>query len=247
MRLDANVALEARPLERIEGLRLAYAGASPQDVLAGVYAEFPGEVALVSSFGADAAVLLHMVSEIDPAFPVLMLETLMLFPETLDYQTQLAELLGLTGVRNLYPRPAELMAEDADGTLHRRDQDACCDLRKVRPLERALARFPVSISGRKRFQAATRAEIDVFEVKDGGLRVNPLAAWSAQDVRDYMIRHDLPLHPLVSRGYPSIGCAPCTTPVAEGEDPRAGRWRGSEKIECGIHFGSDRPHLRAAS
>lgn len=247
MRLDQDVAGRALPLERIEALRLTYGGARPQDVLAGVYAEFPGEVALISSFGADAAVLLHMVSEIDRDFPVLMLDTLMLFQETLDYQTSLCAHLGLTNVRNLRPAPADLAREDPDDTLHRRDTDACCDLRKVRPLDRALARFPVTISGRKRFQAASRAAIEVFEAHDDRLRINPLASWSPQDIRAYMTGHALPLHPLVARGYPSIGCAPCTTPVRPGEDPRAGRWRDSDKIECGIHFSADGRVRRSAA
>jgi phosphoadenosine phosphosulfate reductase len=246
MRLDQDVASHARPLDRIEALRLTYGGARPQDVLAGVYAEFPDQVALVSSFGADAAVLLHMASEIDRDFPVLMLDTLMLFQETLDYQQELAARLGLTNLRNLRPDPADLARVDPGDTLHRRDTDACCDIRKVRPLERALARWPVTILGRKRFQAATRAQVEVFEAHDDRLRINPLAGWSAQDIRDYMTAHGLPAHPLVARGYPSIGCAPCTTPVRPGEDPRAGRWRGTDKLECGIHFGADGRVRRAS-
>ncbi|MBA3326029.1 MAG: phosphoadenylyl-sulfate reductase [Rhodobacteraceae bacterium] len=247
MRLDPYAGLKAQPLEALDGLRLAFAGARPQDLLAGVYAEFPGEVALVSSFGADAAVLLHMVSEMDRDFPVLMLETLMLFPETLAYQRDLAMHLGLRNVRNIYPDAAELMADDPDGTLNRRDPDACCDLRKVRPLDRTLQRWPVTISGRKRFQASTRSTIEVIEAHDDRLRINPLADWSAGEVRAYMTAHALPLHPLVARGYPSIGCAPCTTAVRPGEDDRAGRWRGAEKVECGIHYGADGRILRAAN
>ena len=168
----------ADPLNQLEALRLTYGGARPQDVLAGVYAEFPDEVALVSSFGADAAVLLHMVSEIDRGFPVLMLDTLMLFQETLDYQAELGARLGLTNVQNLQPDADDLEGADPTGTLHQYDTDACCEIRKVMPLDRALARFPVTISGRKRFQAATRAGIEVFEAHHDRLRVNPLAAWT---------------------------------------------------------------------
>jgi phosphoadenosine phosphosulfate reductase len=245
MRLDQDVAYRARPLDRIEALRLTYGGARPQDLLAGVYAEFPGEVALISSFGADAAVLLHMAAQIDRDFPVLMLDTLMLFQETLDYQRELASLLGLTNVQNLLPDPSDLARIDPGDTLHQRDTDACCDIRKMRPLERALTLFPVSISGRKRFQATTRAQVEVFEAHEDRLRISPLAGWSAPDIRNYMTARGLPSHPLVARGYPSIGCAPCTTPVQPGEDPRAGRWRGSDKQECGIHFGADGRVLRA--
>ena len=246
MRLEPVIPRRADPLDRIEALRLTYAGAQAQDVLAGVYAEFPDEMAVVSSFGADAAVLLHMVSEIDKAFPVLMLDTLMLFPETLAYQAELAALLGLTNVQNLTPDPEDVGGADPTGTLHQYDTDACCEIRKVLPLERALVRYPVTISGRKRFQAATRATLEVFERHDDRLRINPLAAWDARDLRDYMTAQALPLHPLVAQGYPSIGCAPCTTPVKPGEDARAGRWRGSEKIECGIHFGADGRIFRVA-
>jgi phosphoadenosine phosphosulfate reductase len=246
MRLDAG-ALRATPLDRIEGLRLTYEDASAEDVLAGVLAEFPGEVALVSSFGAEAAVLLRMVAEIDPATPVLMIDSLMLFEETLEYQRDLSRHLGLTNVQHLHPDVTDLARLDPDDTLHQRDQDACCVVRKVAPLDRALRRWPVTITGRKRFQASTRAELEVFEADGPRLRVNPLANWRSGELRAYMDRHDLPRHPLVAKGYPSIGCAPCTTRVLPGEDERAGRWRGSDKVECGIHFGADGRILRAAS
>jgi phosphoadenosine phosphosulfate reductase len=246
MRLDAG-ALRATPLDRIEGLRLTYEEASAEDVLAGVLAEFPGEVALVSSFGAEAAVLLRMVAEIDPATPVLMIDSLMLFEETLEYQRDLSRHLGLTNVQHLHPDVTDLARLDPDDTLHQRDQDACCVVRKVAPLDRALRRWPVTITGRKRFQASTRAELEVFEADGPRLRVNPLANWRSGELRAYMDRHDLPRHPLVAKGYPSIGCAPCTTRVLPGEDERAGRWRGSDKVECGIHFGADGRILRAAS
>lgn len=246
MRLDAG-ALRAAPLDRVEGLRLTYSEARPEDVLAGVLAEFPGEVALVSSFGAEAAVLLNMVAELDRNLPVLMIDSLMLFRETLDYQRSLSAHLGLTNVQHLHPDATDLARLDPDDTLHRRDPDACCVIRKVAPLDRALRRWPVTISGRKRFQASTRAALEVFEADDARLRVNPLAHWQAADIRAYMEAHDLPRHPLVAKGYPSIGCAPCTTRVLPGEDDRAGRWRGSEKVECGIHFGADGRILRAAN
>ena len=176
-----------------------------------------------------------------------MIDSRMLFEETLEYQRSLAAHLGLTNVQHLRPDAMDLTRLDPDDTLHRRDTDACCVIRKVAPLDRALRRWPVSISGRKRFQAATRAALEVFEADGDRLRVNPLALWSADDLRDYMDARDLPRHPLVARGFRSIGCWPCTTPVAEGEDDRAGRWRGSEKVECGIHFGADGRILRAAS
>jgi phosphoadenosine phosphosulfate reductase len=246
MRLDA-CALEALPLDRVEGLRLALEGATAEAVLEAVLAEFPGEVAMVSSFGAEAAVLLKMVADLDRDLPVLMIDSLLLFEETLAYQRTLSAHLGLRNVQILRPAEVDLQRLDPDGTLHRRDTDACCDIRKVLPLERALRHWPVSITGRKRFQASTRIALDVFEAEGERLKVNPLAHWSSEELRAYMDRHDLPRHPLVAKGFRSIGCWPCTTPVAEGEDDRAGRWRGSEKVECGIHFGADGRILRVAS
>jgi phosphoadenosine phosphosulfate reductase len=209
----------------------------------------PGDVALVSSFGADAAVLLHMVAETDPSVPVLLLETGMLFPETLAYQRELTAFLGLRDVRLVRPEPRDLAAGDPEGRRHGTDPDGCCDLRKTRPLQRALAPFAAWITGRKRFQSGSRAALEAFEHEEGTtrLKINPLARWGAGEVRAYMDRHGLPRHPLVAQGYPSIGCAPCTSRVAEGEDPRAGRWRGRAKEECGIHFDGERWVRAAAS
>ena len=196
-----------------------------------------GQLALVSSFGAESVVLLHLVSVIAPGTPVLFIDTQMLFPETLDYQRELAEKLNLTDMRLIRADRRDTNFEDPDGTLHQFNTDACCALRKTVPLERALRGFDGWITGRKRFQAATRAAIEFFENEDDKrLKVNPLAHWGRDDLEDYMVNNRLPRHPLVAKGYPSIGCAPCTTPVAEGEDPRSGRWRGSNKEECGIHF-----------
>lgn len=192
---------------------------------------------LVSSFGAESVILLHLVSVVNRDLPVLFIDTGMLFPETLAYQQDLTERLHLRAVRTV--RAADL-ADDADGTLHQRDTNACCTLRKTLPLNMALRGFDGWITGRKRFQNGQRAALEFFE-PDGPnrIKVNPLARWAPQDVRDYMEENRLPRHPLVARGYPSIGCAPCTSPVAPGEDPRSGRWRGQAKTECGIHFGAN--------
>ena len=206
-----------------------------------------GPTALVSSFGAESVVLLHMVSLVDRTAPVLFLETGMLFAETLDYQAEVADRLGLTGVRVVRPERTELFAEDPDGVLHRAAPDACCDLRKTRPLDRALAPFGAWITGRKRYQGGARTALPLFEADgDGRIKVNPLATWAAEDTAEYMLQNRLPRHPLVAKGFPSIGCKPCTTAVRPGEDPRAGRWRGTEKVECGIHFENGRVVRRAS-
>ncbi len=195
-----------------------------------------GRIALVSSFGAESVVLLHLVSVIDRTTPVLFIDTEMLFAETIAYQAEVADKLGLSITRITADR-AKLAFEDPDNTLHQFNTDACCALRKTEPLERALSGFDAWITGRKRYQGATRAAVDFFEAEgDIRIKVNPLAHWDRADLEDYMVNNRLPRHPLVAKGYPSIGCAPCTSPVKPGEDPRAGRWRNSEKVECGIHF-----------
>jgi phosphoadenosine phosphosulfate reductase len=195
-----------------------------------------GRIAMVSSFGAESVVLLHMLSVMDRTKPVLFLETGMLFPETLSYQRDLSDKLGLTDVRIVRPDSNDLFAQDPEGDLNTRNPDACCAIRKTAPLDRALKPFDAWITGRKRFQAGSRAALDFFEAGDLRIKVNPLAHWTRDDVADYMDNNKLPRHPLVAQGYPSLGCAPCTSKVAPGEDPRSGRWRGREKTECGIHF-----------
>jgi phosphoadenylyl-sulfate reductase (thioredoxin) len=167
----------------------------------------------------------------------LFLDTEMLFPETLSYQTELADSLGLEDVRRIQPDRQEVFAHDPDGILHLAEPDACCALRKKAPLSRALKGFEAWVTGRKRFQTATRANLEFFEDEDGQrIKVNPLAHWAKQDILDYILNNRLPRHPLISRGFPSIGCMPCTSRVNDGEDERAGRWRGQSKDECGIHI-----------
>ncbi|GAB1479568.1 phosphoadenylyl-sulfate reductase [Paracoccaceae bacterium] len=196
-----------------------------------------GRVALVSSFGAESVVLLHLVSVIAPETPVLFVDTRMLFAETLQYQRELAEKLALCDLRTIRAHPKRVEFDDPDGTLHQFSTDACCALRKVEPLERALSGFDGWITGRKRYQSNTRGTVEFFEAEgDTRIKVNPLAHWGREDLEEYIVNNRLPRHPLVAKGYPSIGCAPCTSPVRPGEDPRSGRWRGSEKTECGIHF-----------
>jgi phosphoadenosine phosphosulfate reductase len=196
-----------------------------------------GQVALVSSFGAESVVLLHLVSVIAPETPVLFIDTRMLFPETLDYQREVAEKLHLCDVRTIRAAQPRVAFEDPDNTLHQYSTDACCNVRKVEPLERALAPFDGWITGRKRYQGGKREAVDFFEAEgDLRIKVNPLAHWGREDIEEYMVENRLPRHPLVAQGYPSIGCWPCTSKVAAGEDPRAGRWRGQDKTECGIHF-----------
>lgn len=199
-----------------------------------------GRVALVSSFGAESVVLLRMISTLDRTLPILFIDTEMLFPETLTYQDELAQSFGLTDIRRVKASRDTLFQRDPDNILHHFNINACCSLRKVEPLNAALKGFDAWITGRKRYQGANREAIDLFEAEnDSRIKINPLAHWSPQDLNDYITNNRLPRHPLVSKGFPSIGCMPCTQQAGEDEDPRAGRWRGVEKTECGIHFADE--------
>jgi phosphoadenosine phosphosulfate reductase len=197
--------------------------------------DYAGRIAVVSSFGAESAVLLALVADIDPATPVLFVQTGQHFAETLAYRHELTATLGLTDVRDIGPTTAERAANDPGDELWRYDPDACCRFRKVTPLERALAPFGAWVTGRKRHQALTRIALPLVERVDGKTKINPLADWTADQVEAEMLRRALPRHSLSLEGYPSIGCAPCTRAVAIGEDPRSGRWAGTGKTECGIH------------
>lgn len=201
---------------------------------------FPGRIAVVSSFGTESAVLLDLVAQVNPATPVIFLETGKHFPETLAYRDRLIEKLGLTDVRSVTPADDDLAWADGDGTLWRRNPDLCCHLRKVLPLERALSGFSAWINGRKRFQGGQRGQLGLFEAADSRIKVNPLATWDTKDLARAFVDRDLPRHPLGAQGYPSVGCAPCTS-RSEGDGSRAGRWAGSGKMECGIHRGPLRP------
>jgi phosphoadenosine phosphosulfate reductase len=214
------------------------------DLLRPLLEEFKGRTALVSSFGAESAVLLHMVSEIDRAVPIMFIDTGKLFWETRYYRSKLVDRLGLTDVRTLRPLAGDIARQDPQGDLHKRDTDRCCHIRKTLPLERALSGFNAWISGRKRFHGGARGEIETVEIVDGRLKADPLALMGRGDLEAYFTVFDLPRHPLVDRGYPSIGCAPCTRKAADASDPRGGRWAGSDKTECGIHWGEDGRPIR---
>lgn len=222
---------------RVELMNKRYEDAAPIDVLrAMIQEEFPGKVALVSSFGTESAALLHLIAQIDKTAPVVFLDTGKLFGETKRYRDQLVKLLGLTGVQSITPDPAAIAARDPKGVLWSQNPDACCALRKVEPLERALKPYDAWFTGRKAFQAASRAALPLFEIENNRIKINPIVRWTKADIENYFIEHDLPRHPLEADGYLSIGCMPCTSRVEPGEDARAGRWRGSDKIECGIHL-----------
>ena len=230
--------------ERARTLAGAVETLPAEAIVARAIEAFPGRIALVSSFGAEAAALLHIVARVDRRTPVIFLDTGKHFAQTISYREDLARDLGLTDVRDIRPPSEETTRLDPKGDLWRRDNDACCALRKVRPLSEALAGFDAWFTGRKRVHGGLRAFLPIVEVAAPHIKVNPLARWTGVDVDAYSAAHGLPAHPLVEQGFPSIGCWPCTAPTAKGDDPRAGRWRGLDKTECGIHREAVSPSLR---
>lgn len=233
---------ESPGARRVRGLNAVWRDAPTVEVLRhAVTGAFPGRIALLSSFGAEAAVALHLLSEVAADTPVLFLDTGMHFGQTLPHRDALTARLGLTDVRTI--APADVRAADPKGDLWSRDPDACCDLRKVRPLAEAMPGFDCLIGGRKRFHGGGRARLPLYEFTGGQVRLNLLADWDGERLGAYSRLHDLPQHPLVAQGYRSIGCWPCSQP-SDGADGgvRDGRWAGSAKTECGIH-----PPRRAAA
>jgi phosphoadenosine phosphosulfate reductase len=222
---------------RLAALQEKAAGRDAHGILAlALKEEFAGRTAVVSSFGAESAVLLHMVAAIDPHTPILFLNTGKLFGETLRYRDRLQDVLGLGDVRSLAPTREARDTLDPEGDLWLKNGDACCNFRKVIPLAQALAPFEAQVTGRKRFQTRERASMQAVEYFEGRFRFNPLWQWTLPELEAYSAAHNLPRHPLVEDGYPSIGCMPCTRRVQAGEDYRSGRWADSEKDECGIHL-----------
>lgn len=218
-------------------LNRRYDEASSFEVLHGAITDhFAGRIALVSSFGAEAAVTLKLVSMIDRNTPVIFLETGKHFAETLHYVEQLESLLGLTDLRVVRPSAGDLLTGDPYGILNCTNTDRCCELRKVKPLERALAGFDAWITGRKRFHGGNRNSLALFDYDlEGRVKVNPLANWTPAQIDQFFALHRLPRHPLVAKGYTSIGCEPCTQRATDDTDLRSGRWAGQGKTECGIH------------
>ena len=224
------------PLPKAEALDLALRAASPAEVIeAALKAVGREHLALVSSFGTESAALLKVMADVDPSIPVVFLDTGWLFEETLAYRDTLIATLGLTDVRSIKPLEETLSREDPDRELWFSDPDACCRIRKVEPLARALKPFSAWINGRKRFQGGARAEIPVVEEDGIRLKFNPFANVSREEIEAIYKLAKLPPHPLVASGFLSVGCMPCSSRTAPGEDARSGRWRGKAKTECGIH------------
>ena len=231
-----NLGLDETIEERLKRLNDELRDASAQTILrASILREWADEMTYVSSFGAESAVMLALIADVDPNLPVIFFDTGMHFPQTLDYRDALIEKLGLTNVITRHPDAEELAEKDPKNVLWKTDTDTCCEIRKVQPLAPALEGFNAWITGRKRFHGGARLSLPVFEHADGRFKINPLAGWTPDDVSLFFEHRMLPKHPLVAQGYPSIGCWPCTAPASDPGDIRSGRWVGQDKTECGLH------------
>lgn len=245
MAYDIGITTTETDTDRLGRLNDELRTASAQTILrAAILREWSGQITYVSSFGAESAVMLALIADVDPNLPIVFLETGMHFPQTLTYRDTLIERLGLTNVRNIEPDEAERERDDVANSLWKSDPDACCTLRKVRPLEPALKGYQAWITGRKRFHGGERLSLPVFEKSGDRFKVNPLASWTQADVDRFFDQRDLPRHPLVAQGFPSIGCWPCTMPASDPDNIRSGRWIGRDKSECGLHVEkAERPRV----
>lgn len=232
------------PEEKVERLNAELRGKSPQEIIRVALREFGRRLTYVSSFGAESAAMLSLIAEVDPQMPILFIDTGMHFHQTLQYRDTLSAHLGLTDIRTFHPVKEEVKAVDPKGVLNKTDPNACCEVRKVRPLAPALEGFDAWITGRKRFHGGGRARLPVIEFFEGRYKINPLAGETQEDLQKLVAERSLPPHPMVAEGYPSIGCWPCTVRPVDPNDIRSGRWVGFTKEECGLHLErKDRPRV----
>ncbi len=242
--MNAPASAIETPEQKVERLNAELRGKSAQEVIAAAVREFGRRITYVSSFGAESAAMLGLIAEVDPGMPIVFIDTGMHFHQTLQYRDVLRDFLKLSDIRTSKGDAAEIKAVDPKGVLNKTDPDACCEVRKVRPLAPALEGFDAWITGRKRFHGGGRANLAVVEFSEGRYKINPLADWTHEHVEDYFKERNLPHHPLVADGYPSIGCWPCTVRPTDPNDVRSGRWVGFKKEECGLHLErKDRPRV----
>ncbi len=239
-----NAAIVETPEQKVDRLNAELRGKSAQEVITAAVREFGRSITYVSSFGAESAAMLGLIAEVDAGMPIVFIDTGMHFHQTLQYRDTLQDFLKLSDIRTVTGDAAAIKAVDPKGVLNKTDPDACCEVRKVLPLEPALKGFEAWITGRKRFHGGGRANLAVVEFSEGRYKINPLADWTHEHVAQYFADRKLPAHPLVGEGYPSIGCWPCTVRPEDPNDIRSGRWAGFKKEECGLHLErKDRPRV----
>jgi phosphoadenosine phosphosulfate reductase len=237
MTVAASALVRDSAVEELKVISDGFEGASPDVVLYWAAGAFGDEVALATGFGAEGCVLIDMLARVTPRMRVFYLDTDLLFPETYALAERLRARYGVRFERRATRLSLAAQSEVYGERLWERDPEECCRLRKVEPLREMLGGLRAWVTAIRREQTPARAGAGIVErdAKFGLVKINPLAAWSARDVWDYVSKHDVPYNPLHDLNYASVGCVPCTTPVCIGEDPRAGRWRGAAKTECGLH------------
>ena len=224
--------------EQVKELQFAAEGWKPGRVLTWAFETFGDSVAVSSAFGAEGMVVIDIASRLRRKFRVFTLDTEFLFPETYNLIDQVEQRYGVAIERVFSLISPEKQEETYGAELWKYAPDQCCNLRKVEPLQRKLSELQAWITSIRRDQTTARASAKKIEwdEKFGLVKINPIADWSSEQVWQYIRQHDVPFNVLHERGYPSIGCTHCTRAVLPGEDPRAGRWSGSSKTECGLHI-----------
>ena len=222
---------------KIKALNSKFANGEPISILEhSILNLFKNKIVYVCSFGTESAIILHLISKISKDIPILILNTHFLFEETIKYKDDLLKLLGLRNCHEVFPDDKLLKKFDSDNDLWKTEVDKCCNLRKVLPLEKSLTNFEAWISGRKTYHLAERKNLKAFEIINKKIVVNPLFKSSKDFVENYFLLNELPKHPLVAKGYLSIGCKHCTIKTNNIKDLREGRWSDKTKTECGIHL-----------
>jgi phosphoadenosine phosphosulfate reductase len=237
-RLEGKMMLETKmTAEGIAEANQKLAGAAAETILRWAVHTFREKLTMATAFGAEGCCLIHMLADIDPSIRIFNLDTGYQFAETLQLRERIKERYG---IEVEFIRPETTVAEyeaEHGGPLYHLRPDQCCYDRKMVPLRRAVDGYAAWISAIRRDQTGHRAAADTvqWDAKFDLVKINPLLAWTRKDVWDFILKYDVPYNPLHDRGYPSIGCWPCTAPAGDGEDERAGRWAGSAKKECGLH------------
>ena len=223
-------------VELVYNLNKESSNFSPEQILEKSLNEFSDKITYICSFGSESAIILNMISKINKNFPIFLLNSNFLFPETIDYKNDLIDRLKLVNCKDIYPDKVSLKKNDPNNNLWEKNIDKCCNLRKVIPLELKLKEFNAWISGRKSYHQGERSELKAFEFLNGKVVVNPLVNLNKNEVDEYFEKNDLPKHPLVKEGFMSIGCIQCTSKTVDPNNIRSGRWKNSVKTECGIHL-----------
>ena len=222
--------------KEVESLNRQFHKSSPLEIMKKSLNLFKNKIVYVSSFGTESAMILHMISEIDKNFPIILLNTNFLFSKTIDYKNELINIFKLNNFLEIFPNNADLKKYDPKDNLWKSNVEKCCEIRKVQPLKKFLENYDAWISGRKAYQGGERIDINPFEINNGKIVVNPLANFEQKLVSEYFLNHNLPRHPLFNEGYLSVGCTHCTHKSSNKNNPRSGRWVNQIKTECGIHY-----------